>query len=93
VSHRMVRRILFYFTVFVCAPAIGWFIGGKNHAGAGAAIVFGIVLLVGIYLTFPRLVCPACGYALRNLGAPAHHCMKCGTAYANPVAETGTGEV
>ena len=92
-SHRMVRRILFYFTVFVCSPAIGWFIAGKNYAGAGAAIIAGIVLLVGIYLTFPRLVCPACGYALRNLGAPAHHCIKCGTAYDRPAAKSVSGEV
>ncbi len=65
-----VRRILFYLTVFVWAPAFGWFISGKNHnyVGAGVAGFMGLIFIVFIYFTFPRLACSSCGNRVSNLG-------------------------
>jgi len=95
VSIRVVRRILFYLTVFVWAPAFGWFISGKNHNYVGGSAVgfMGLLSIAGMYFTFPRLTCSSCGYHIRNLGVPAHHCMKCGTAYAKSAEVTEAGEV
>jgi hypothetical protein len=95
VPNRVVRRILFYLTVIVWGPAFGFFISGKNHnyLVAGVAGFMGLLCISCMYFTFPRLSCSSCGYRIRNLGAPAHHCMKCGTAYAKSAELTGSDEV
>lgn len=75
---RAIRRLLWFFAWLVCVPGFGWGISAGNRTLAGIAM---IILLISLYFSLCKCICPNCGHAVRTVGARVRHCMRCGTAY------------
>ena len=69
------------------AGGIGFLVSGIQQAELGFTLAGCAALLVGVFASFRRFVCPSCRARSWVSSNRATHCIRCGTALADTPEE------